>query len=200
MRTMSLDFGNPSVLLCHGLSKQFHRHSSVVRCQLTHRIRRRVQLSWLDKKPTRWGQKSFIVLQFFLRLPKPGGKPGIFWFFSYFLTQAAPWTTRLLHPHPPQLSHVWFLASGPMSFGAKVAAPAPASLSSFVSFGFVELDPVEGHVLERVGDEVAHPVRVVEDVAGGHFRVLLRRDFLPVFTESVEVEVQAWKVRTKLEW
>ena len=78
-----------------------------------------------------------------------------------------------------------------MSFGAKVAAPAPASLSSFVSFGFVELDPVEGHVLERVGDEVAHPVRVLEDVAGGHSRVLLRRDFLPVFTESVEVEVQA---------
>ena len=38
---------------------------------------------------------------FFLRLPRPGGKPEIFLLFVYFLSQAAPYTTRLQRP-PPQ--------------------------------------------------------------------------------------------------
>ena len=35
----------------------------------------------------------------FLRLPRPGGKPGIFWVLSLpSLSQAVPWTTWLLRP------------------------------------------------------------------------------------------------------
>ena len=56
--------------------------------------------------------------------------------------------------------------------------------------GSLKLDPFKGNILERILEEVAHPVSVIQNVLGGHFRILHRRDFLSGLAERLQVEVE----------